>query len=661
MIRHVAPRHNRVPYVQIGRDAACEVALGDGIISRIHATLEVTQRLGVVVFTDHSRNGTYYVRKGSTEPDATVLRCSIIMLPGDMLMLGHTTLRVEDPIEYEPAPAASGAGTAAHATLASSAAAAGSVAASAEKNPSAFRMVIDAAFTGLSDADHEASRPGNASPLPDDNRTAAAAAASGGTPNAAPPGAATQLRGASVAPQAAEPATHPTNMNGRATQSLERRGVSVADGKEIEQDSPRLRRDGEASPSPSDADGKSVSDNGSSTMSRHSSAQAMSVWSHPFTQLALQRGKARREREAAAAAARGDAIGSRDGSFVRGLHEHLHVAALPGGPHINGGASSSSAQSSLRTPATSGAAALGQRGHSTGGERLAAAAEGKHDGGERGGPMVPSSTSLCSSSSGIPGAAAAGAGRDSPDGTANLHANGASSADMWAAWVDGSPLGGRRGSSGALGNGAMPGSWRSARGLQAHGSMSLLTDVVSEHGSSDDEDDDDTDEDDDDDDGEEPLNAEDDGQSSRPSGDGDEGRMDDVASVRSGGPRGPANSARDGSRTPVSLRPAVATTVPTAPASAATHLQRANSPAQLGGAGTPATHATHHRNAGGAPSPIAPSSAAATRKPSPVSAPRRSASPAASFNRNMIWGQGPGGSPGTVGSSGFSEAVAKRP
>jgi pSer/pThr/pTyr-binding forkhead associated (FHA) protein len=65
-------RHSvRGEYARIGRDSSCEIPLADPIISRIHGTLEVTARCGAYVFNDHSRNGTYFVKAGHTQPDAT--------------------------------------------------------------------------------------------------------------------------------------------------------------------------------------------------------------------------------------------------------------------------------------------------------------------------------------------------------------------------------------------------------------------------------------------------------------------------------------------------------------------------------------------------------------------------------------------------------------
>lgn len=91
----------------IGRDASNEIALTDTIISRCHGRLEVTVS-GVVVFIDSSRNGTYWLKAGSTKPDATILNSCTIMRVGDMLMLGHTTLRLEPSKEW-PGPAAAAA------------------------------------------------------------------------------------------------------------------------------------------------------------------------------------------------------------------------------------------------------------------------------------------------------------------------------------------------------------------------------------------------------------------------------------------------------------------------------------------------------------------------------------------------------------------------
>jgi pSer/pThr/pTyr-binding forkhead associated (FHA) protein len=86
----------------LGRDSGNELPIGDSIISRIHGTIEVTEKCHVYVYSDRSRNGTYYVKKGETQPTATILNDSVIMYPGDTLMMGHTSLRLEEGIEYEP-------------------------------------------------------------------------------------------------------------------------------------------------------------------------------------------------------------------------------------------------------------------------------------------------------------------------------------------------------------------------------------------------------------------------------------------------------------------------------------------------------------------------------------------------------------------------------
>ena len=85
----------------LGRDSGNELPIGDSIISRIHGTIEVTEKCHIYVFSDRSRNGTYYVKKGETHPTATILNDSVIMNPGDTLMMGHTSLRLEEGIEYE--------------------------------------------------------------------------------------------------------------------------------------------------------------------------------------------------------------------------------------------------------------------------------------------------------------------------------------------------------------------------------------------------------------------------------------------------------------------------------------------------------------------------------------------------------------------------------
>lgn len=61
------------------------------------------------MYTDSSRNGTWYVRAGEREPTATLRQGSDIeeheMSPGDNIMLGHTTIEV---VSVEAAGAADG-------------------------------------------------------------------------------------------------------------------------------------------------------------------------------------------------------------------------------------------------------------------------------------------------------------------------------------------------------------------------------------------------------------------------------------------------------------------------------------------------------------------------------------------------------------------------
>ena len=69
------------PYARLGRDVTCEMCLTDTIISRCHGTVERTIGLGVVIFSDHSRNGTYYVQRNSTQPTSTSESVEAIVVP----------------------------------------------------------------------------------------------------------------------------------------------------------------------------------------------------------------------------------------------------------------------------------------------------------------------------------------------------------------------------------------------------------------------------------------------------------------------------------------------------------------------------------------------------------------------------------------------------
>jgi hypothetical protein len=75
----------------IGRDRACELALGDAEVSRRHARLE-TQGGRVFLRDLHSKNGTYL--NGQRIDDAV-----IEVRPGDDIDLGATRLRLES---FEP-------------------------------------------------------------------------------------------------------------------------------------------------------------------------------------------------------------------------------------------------------------------------------------------------------------------------------------------------------------------------------------------------------------------------------------------------------------------------------------------------------------------------------------------------------------------------------
>lgn len=58
-------------------------------------TFEVTWGKGVVVYTDHSQNGTYFQRNGSPRPDFALVNASVIVTPGDSVLLGSSAVCLE--------------------------------------------------------------------------------------------------------------------------------------------------------------------------------------------------------------------------------------------------------------------------------------------------------------------------------------------------------------------------------------------------------------------------------------------------------------------------------------------------------------------------------------------------------------------------------------
>lgn len=49
---------------------------------------------GTVTFADSSRNGTWYVERGSRDPSLTLKESSTVVRPGDSLLMGHTTIKL---------------------------------------------------------------------------------------------------------------------------------------------------------------------------------------------------------------------------------------------------------------------------------------------------------------------------------------------------------------------------------------------------------------------------------------------------------------------------------------------------------------------------------------------------------------------------------------
>lgn len=88
------------PYAYLGRDPANLLYLTDNLLSRKHGSIEKSLLNSHYIFTDTSRNGTYYVMKNNTKPDCTIWKDSRILKPGDKLMLGHTTLLILEGKPY---------------------------------------------------------------------------------------------------------------------------------------------------------------------------------------------------------------------------------------------------------------------------------------------------------------------------------------------------------------------------------------------------------------------------------------------------------------------------------------------------------------------------------------------------------------------------------
>eukprot|EP01138_Halocafeteria_seosinensis_P012876 gb/GECG01013153.1/.p1 GENE.gb/GECG01013153.1/~~gb/GECG01013153.1/.p1 ORF type:complete len:210 (+),score=30.34 gb/GECG01013153.1/:1-630(+) len=81
--------------IRIGRDKKCEASISDNTISRTHGVLRINED-GTTVFTDSSRNGTWYVAKGSKKPTSTLKETSVTMQAGDSLLMGHTSIKLKE-------------------------------------------------------------------------------------------------------------------------------------------------------------------------------------------------------------------------------------------------------------------------------------------------------------------------------------------------------------------------------------------------------------------------------------------------------------------------------------------------------------------------------------------------------------------------------------
>ena len=79
----------------IGRNTTADICVKDKLISRAHGVMEITRRRHVVVFTDSSHNGTFFQSSGGSEPYRTLHHSSIVLNPGDCLLMGRSVLRLE--------------------------------------------------------------------------------------------------------------------------------------------------------------------------------------------------------------------------------------------------------------------------------------------------------------------------------------------------------------------------------------------------------------------------------------------------------------------------------------------------------------------------------------------------------------------------------------
>lgn len=80
--------------VHIGRDRKIVGCLHDSSISRKHGYFCLASSGSTLEFHDESRNGTWWVPAGGTEPEDTLKESHKVLAVGDALLLGHTRLRV---------------------------------------------------------------------------------------------------------------------------------------------------------------------------------------------------------------------------------------------------------------------------------------------------------------------------------------------------------------------------------------------------------------------------------------------------------------------------------------------------------------------------------------------------------------------------------------
>ena len=104
----------------VGRAPTNDVAVRDKLISRNHGactwlwpphrcgflgayvcfccvagTFEVTRGRGVVVYSDHSQNGTYVQRSNSDRPSFSLVNAATVLCAGDMVLMGSTAIKLE--------------------------------------------------------------------------------------------------------------------------------------------------------------------------------------------------------------------------------------------------------------------------------------------------------------------------------------------------------------------------------------------------------------------------------------------------------------------------------------------------------------------------------------------------------------------------------------